>query len=193
MRARMTNDRLCDFFRAGGNPNGAALPNYTVDMPFHQPGKGGIGAVLSVIPRQFCVAHIGQLAQFVAVAAHCGAHRVVLLLANDFCSLRQLKDGIRNGPSQPARKERRQSNGDEHDTHYDLAIETEQFQERPPIICPQVKDAKLIRFLNDRLGEQQAAIGETAISRLGKPRQSLSVFRYSVAGENGAVGHDQRG
>ncbi len=61
MRARMTNDRLCDFFRAGGNPNGAALPNYTVEMPFHQPGKGRIGAVLSVIPRQFCVAHIGHL------------------------------------------------------------------------------------------------------------------------------------
>ena len=105
--------------------------------------------------------------------------------------LRQLEDWISNGPAQPARKERRQSNGHDDDANNDFSIKTKQFQKCSLIVCPQVKNAKLILFLNDRLGEQQATIGKTAFSRRGKLRQRLCVFRFSEAGEKCAVGQNQ--
>ena len=73
-----------------------------VDQRFHFLLREAERGILALNAAEHLVEGLRKPPQFVAPAAHDGAHRVVLLLTDNLGGPRQLEDGMSNPASQPA-------------------------------------------------------------------------------------------
>src|SRR5207244_12635763 len=107
--------------------------------------------ILGLDAAEHLVKRIRKPAQFVPALAGGNAQRIVFFLTNGLGGLRKPQHRVGDDAPQPARKEHRQADRGDQDTHDYHAVKAEQLQESYAIVRPERKRINLFTLQSERL------------------------------------------